>query len=70
MEFQAQIVDGILKIKPNIVYSTNAQGGTDAVVHALSPQAEVEAKNEILRKLAYGEKIENLEIINNEVKKK
>lgn len=67
MEFQAQLVDGVLKIKPNVVYSTNAQGGTDATVHTLTPTAEVEMKNEILRKLAYGEKV-NLEIIHNGVK--
>lgn len=52
-EFKAVMKDGVLKIKPNV---TKDEKG-NVTVHALDPATEAKAKNEILRKMALGEKV-------------
>lgn len=66
MEFQAALVDGVLKILPNIVSTPNEQGGNNVVVHALTPQIEKQLKEQVVLKMAAGEKV-NLKIIQNGV---
>ena len=66
MEFQAALVDGVLKILPNIVSTPNEQGGNNVVVHALTTQIEKQLKEQVVLKMAAGEKV-NLKIIQNGV---
>lgn len=54
MEFKAKIKDGILEIYPKVEKKKNG----DVIIYALNPALIQEKKNEILMKLAMGEKVE------------
>ncbi len=58
MEFKAKFVDGVLNVYPVVESTPNANGGNDIVVHALTPTAVQEAKQEILMKMALGQAVD------------
>ena len=57
-KFKASFKNGVLRIHPH----TERDADGNLTIHALNPEVEQRAKNEILMKMAKGEKVDFMEL--------